>query len=79
MAEQRDATSLGAVAPTISSDLIVQVSKGVPAKETSYQEAIREALREEILRDESFFLMGEDIGIHGGAFGVTKTLYDQFG
>jgi pyruvate dehydrogenase E1 component beta subunit len=45
----------------------------------SYQEAIREGLREEMIRDERVFLMGEDIGIHGGAFGVTRTLYDQFG
>ncbi|KPK11688.1 MAG: hypothetical protein AMJ56_05875 [Anaerolineae bacterium SG8_19] len=61
------------------SDLIVQVQEGVPARELSYQEAIREALREEMLRDESVFLLGEDIGVHGGAFGVTRTLFDQFG
>jgi len=45
----------------------------------SYQEAIREALREEMVRDERVFLMGEDIAKHGGAFGVTRTLFDQFG
>lgn len=60
-------------------DLIVQVPAGVPAKELSYQEAIREAMREEMLRDESVFILGEDVGKHGGAFGVTRTLYDQFG
>jgi pyruvate/2-oxoglutarate/acetoin dehydrogenase E1 component len=59
--------------------LIVQVSPEEPAKELSYQEAIREALREEMLRDERVFLLGEDIGKHGGAFGVTRTLFDQFG
>ncbi|PWH20890.1 MAG: alpha-ketoacid dehydrogenase subunit beta [Ardenticatenia bacterium] len=63
----------------MSPDLIVQVPPGVPAKEMSYQEAIREALREEMMRDPSVFLLGEDIGKHGGAFGVTRTLYDQFG
>jgi len=63
----------------MSPDLIVQVPAGVPAKELSYQEAIREALREEMVRDERVFLMGEDIGKHGGAFGVTRTLFDQFG
>jgi pyruvate/2-oxoglutarate/acetoin dehydrogenase E1 component len=60
-------------------DLIVQVPDGAPAQELSYQEAIREALREEMVRDESVFLLGEDIGVHGGAFGVTRTLFDQFG
>ena len=76
---ERDATSLGATASTMPPDLIVQVPEGVPAKEMSYQEAIREALREEMLRDERVFLLGEDIGKHGGAFGVTRTLFDQFG
>jgi pyruvate/2-oxoglutarate/acetoin dehydrogenase E1 component len=74
-----DATSLGVVKTAMPSDLIVQVPEGVPAKEMSYQEAIREALREEMLRDASVFLLGEDIGKHGGAFGVTRTLFDQFG
>jgi pyruvate dehydrogenase E1 component beta subunit len=63
----------------MSPDLMVQVPEGTPAQEISYQEAIREALREEMVRDERVFLMGEDIGVHGGAFGVTRTLYDQFG
>ncbi len=76
---ERDSVSLGSAKPTLSSDLIVQVSPGVPAKELTYQEAIREALREEMERDPSVFLMGEDIGKHGGAFGVTRTLFDQFG
>lgn len=75
----RDAVSLGAAKPVLSSDLILQVAEGVPAKELSYQEAIREALREEMRRDERVFLLGEDIGKHGGAFGVTRTLFDEFG
>jgi pyruvate/2-oxoglutarate/acetoin dehydrogenase E1 component len=63
----------------MSPDLIMQVAQGAPATEITYQEAIREALREEMLRDERVFLIGEDIGKHGGAFGVTRTLFDQFG
>ena len=76
---ERDATSLTTAKPVMSPDLIVQVPQGVPAKEMSYQEAIREALREEMVRDERVFLMGEDIAKHGGAFGVTRTLFEQFG
>ena len=76
---ERDATSLGLVGPVLPSDLIVQVPEGTPAQEMSYQEAVREALREEMMRDERVFLLGEDIGKHGGAFGVTRTLWDQFG
>jgi pyruvate/2-oxoglutarate/acetoin dehydrogenase E1 component len=76
---ERDAVSLGSAKPTLSSDLIVQVAPDEAATELTYQEAIREALRAELARDPSVFVMGEDIGKHGGAFGVTRTLFDQFG
>jgi pyruvate/2-oxoglutarate/acetoin dehydrogenase E1 component len=36
--------------------------------EITFREAIRDAMREEMLRDERVFLMGEDIGIFGGAY-----------
>jgi pyruvate dehydrogenase E1 component beta subunit len=47
--------------------------------EMTYAEAIRSALREEMLRDERVFLFGEDIGRYGGAFGVSFGLLDEFG
>ena len=65
--------------PPMTPDLIAQVPQGVPARQMSGQEAIREALREEMRRDPRVFLLGEDIGLHGGAFGVTRTLYHEFG
>ncbi|MEM3521555.1 MAG: alpha-ketoacid dehydrogenase subunit beta [Candidatus Bathyarchaeia archaeon] len=48
-------------------------------REITFVEALREALREEMIRDNSIFLLGEDIGIHGGDFGVTKGLINEFG
>jgi pyruvate dehydrogenase E1 component beta subunit len=46
----------------------------------TYREALREALREEMLRDASVFLLGEDIGrCWGGAFKVTDGLAEEFG
>jgi pyruvate/2-oxoglutarate/acetoin dehydrogenase E1 component len=48
-------------------------------KEISFVEAIREALTEEMRRDDRVFLLGEDIGVLGGAFGQTKGLMDLFG
>lgn len=48
-------------------------------REITFSEAIREALREEMKRDETVFLMGEDIGRFGGVFGVTKGLIEEFG
>lgn len=47
--------------------------------EITYAEAVRSALREEMIRDERVFLFGEDIGRYGGAFGVTFGLLDEFG
>src|SRR3989475_11285707 len=49
------------------------------SKELSYLEAIREALLEEMRRDAKVFVLGEDVGAYGGAFGVTQGLYDEFG
>jgi 2-oxoisovalerate dehydrogenase E1 component beta subunit len=45
----------------------------------TYLEAIREALFEEMRRDARVFVIGEDVGAYGGAFGVTKGLYEEFG
>jgi pyruvate/2-oxoglutarate/acetoin dehydrogenase E1 component len=44
-----------------------------------YREALNEALREEMQRDESVFIMGEDIGVFNGAFKVTQGLLEEFG
>lgn len=41
--------------------------------------ALRDALREEMERNDRVFLMGEDIGGYGGAYGVTKGLLEEFG
>ena len=49
------------------------------AREMSYLEAIREALFEEMRRDSKVFVLGEDVGPYGGAFGVTAGLVDEFG
>ena len=43
-------------------------------REITYREALREAMREEMKRDSSVFLIGEDIGIYGGAYAVTIVL-----
>ncbi len=45
----------------------------------TYAQALNEALREEMQADGRVFLMGEDIGLHGGVFRVTKDLINEFG
>jgi 2-oxoisovalerate dehydrogenase E1 component beta subunit len=45
----------------------------------TYLEAIRQALHEELTRDDSVFVMGEDVGQYGGAFGATAGFVEEFG
>ncbi|MEK7732960.1 MAG: alpha-ketoacid dehydrogenase subunit beta, partial [Planctomycetota bacterium] len=48
-------------------------------KEITYLEAIKEALDEEMARDPSVFILGEDVGVYGGAFRVTEGLIEKYG
>lgn len=45
----------------------------------SYREALREALQEEMRRDERVIVLGEDVGKYGGTYAVTKGLLEEFG
>lgn len=45
----------------------------------TYRDAVREALREAMQRDERVFLMGEDVGRYGGAYACSKGLLEEFG
>jgi pyruvate dehydrogenase E1 component beta subunit len=47
--------------------------------EITYLEAIRQTLWNEMKKDERVFIIGEDIGRYGGAFGVTHGMLDEFG
>jgi pyruvate dehydrogenase E1 component beta subunit len=53
--------------------------KETPMREITYAQAIKEAMSEEMRRDENVFLMGEDVGVYGGAFGVSVGMVDEFG
>ena len=46
---------------------------------TTYREAVRQAIREAMSKDERVFLMGEDVGHYGGCFAVSMGLMDEFG
>jgi pyruvate/2-oxoglutarate/acetoin dehydrogenase E1 component len=47
--------------------------------EISYRDAVREAIRDALRRDDRVFLMGEDVGRYGGCYGVSKGLLAEFG
>lgn len=46
---------------------------------TTYIQAINEAMKEEMRRDDRVFLIGEDVGRYGGLFRVTRNLFEEFG
>jgi acetoin:2,6-dichlorophenolindophenol oxidoreductase subunit beta len=48
-------------------------------REISYAEAVRETIRQQILANDKVFLIGEDVGLYGGAFGVSVGLFAEFG
>jgi pyruvate dehydrogenase E1 component alpha subunit len=59
--------------------LEIPVEPPVGRRELSYAEALREAMAQAMAADDRVFLMGEDIGVYGGAFGVTQGLIERFG
>lgn len=53
--------------------------EGASMRQISYAQALQEAMREEMKRDPSVFIMGEDVGLYGGAYGATRDLFNEFG
>ncbi|MCK4516989.1 MAG: alpha-ketoacid dehydrogenase subunit beta, partial [Spirochaetaceae bacterium] len=51
----------------------------MPDREITYAEAVREAMSQAMREDPTIFLMGEDVGVYGGAFGVSLGMIDEFG
>jgi pyruvate/2-oxoglutarate/acetoin dehydrogenase E1 component len=56
-----------------------QLRQSEQEKPVTFLEAIREGIWEEMERDERVFIMGEDIGVYGGAFKVTEGMLERFG
>jgi len=51
----------------------------MPSREITYREAVREAMVGAMREDPDVFLMGEDVGVYGGAFGVSRGMLEEFG
>ena len=47
--------------------------------EKTYRDALREALHEEMARDDRVLILGQEVGVWGGTYAVTRGLYDEFG
>lgn len=56
-----------------------KIAAGQIERQISYAQALSEAMKEEMLRDPKVFVMGEDVGLYGGAYGATRGLFEEFG
>ncbi|RDD97258.1 pyruvate dehydrogenase complex E1 component subunit beta [Paracoccus pantotrophus] len=68
-----------APAPTPVADQSPDWPEGTPMKTMTVREALREAMEEEMTRDETVFLMGEEVGEYQGAYKISQGLLDKFG
>lgn len=59
--------------------LRLQVRNDPDMRHISFAQALVEGMREEMQRDERVFVMGEDVGLYGGAYGATRGLFEEFG
>ncbi len=55
------------------------MSSDKPEREITYLDAVREAMTQEMRNDPRVFLMGEDVGVYGGAFGASRGMLEEFG
>lgn len=53
--------------------------EGNSIRQITYAQALVEAAREEMKKDARVFIMGEDVGLYGGAYGATRDLFNEFG
>ena len=80
-AEQSEAPAASAVeaVSTPEPDLSPDWPEGTAMKTMTVREALREAMSEEMERDETVFLMGEEVGEYQGAYKISQGLLDKFG
>ena len=65
--------------PAAVADTSPDWPEGTPMKTMTVREALREAMAEEMTRDETVYLMGEEVGEYQGAYKISQGLLDQFG
>jgi 2-oxoisovalerate dehydrogenase E1 component len=56
-----------------------RVRQDTSMRQITYAQALVEGMREEMLADPKVFVMGEDVGLYGGAYGATRDLWQEFG
>ena len=66
-------------APTVAADVTPDWPEGTEMKSTTVREALRDAMSEEMRRDENVFLMGEEVAEYQGAYKISQGMLDEFG
>ena len=79
MTARAAASGSSAKPATATATKAAEASAAGSGQQVTYREAMREALREALIRDERVFIMGEDIGRYGGCYAVTMGLLEEFG
>ena len=79
MTARAAASGSSAKPATATATKAAEASAAGSGQQVTYREAMREALREALIRDERVFIMGEDIGRYGGCYAVTLGLLEEFG
>jgi len=81
-AKTASASDIGAAreaAPAHAKPAAEEPGEGAPTKETAVRDALRDAMAEEMRRDETVFVMGEEVAEYQGAYKVTRGLLEEFG
>ncbi|MEM1103840.1 MAG: biotin/lipoyl-containing protein, partial [Pseudomonadota bacterium] len=78
-APSEGALAAAAPAPTVEAPAEPEVPAGTQMVETVLRDALRDAMAEEMRRDETVFVMGEEVAEYQGAYKVTRDLLQEFG
>lgn len=79
IARETSGGAVKAALPKLKLDQAKSIESKHGMRVITYCQAIVEAQREEMQRDETVFIMGEDVGLYGGAYAATRGLMDEFG
>jgi pyruvate dehydrogenase E1 component beta subunit len=78
-ADPAPATAATPAAPVESKPVEPDYPEGTPLKKQTVREALRDAMAEEMRRDDTVFLMGEEVAEYQGAYKISQGLLDEFG
>jgi len=79
LTEEAGVTERAGMTPGAGMTEVKGMAGQVGDRTVGYRDALREALRMALKQDERVFLLGEDVGAYGGAYGISRGLLEEFG